>query len=196
MPLESADRRCLLELARRSISIGCGQDSTPALPRETWSGALTDTRATFVTLKHDGRLRGCRGTVEPKSPLVEDVWQNAWASAYTDPRFQPVSPPEINLLEICISVLTPLQPLSVASEAQLLELLRPGLDGLVLRCGSAGATFLPAVWEMLPDPREFITQLKLKAGWSPSFWSDSLTAQRYGTETFDSAAPPVPPDPR
>lgn len=178
----------LLELARRSISEGCGLSLPPATPPASWPAALAELRATFVTLKHAGELRGCRGTIEPRCPLAEDVWRNAWASAYTDPRFPPVSSAQIDLLEVSISVLTPLEPLAAGSEAELLEALRPGLDGLVLRCGAAGATFLPAVWETLPDPRDFLTQLKLKAGWPPSFWSQSLTAQRYSTETFHSPA--------
>lgn len=196
MPLEIEDRARLLELARRSITDGCGHGLPPPAPPQSWSAALTELRATFVTLKREGQLRGCCGTIEPRCLLAEDVWRNAWASAYADPRFRPVSGAEIDLLEVSISVLTPLEPLSPGSEAELLEMLRPGLDGLVLRCGPAGATFLPVVWETLPDPRDFLTQLKLKAGWPPSFWSQSLTAKRYSAETFHSPASPREADAR
>lgn len=190
MPLRIDERRELLELARRSIADGCGRDAPPPAPRQSWSAALGELRATFVTLKRKGQLRGCCGTIEPRFTLAEDVWRNAWASAYADPRFRPVPGAQIGLLELTVSVLTPLEPLAIGSEAELLAVLRPGLDGLVLRCGPVAATFLPAVWEIFPRPREFIAQLKSKAGWAPTFWSQSLTAHRYSTETFHSAAAP------
>lgn len=188
MGLETRDRMCLLELAHRSIAAGAGHGLPAPVPQSIWPAALTEHHATFVTLKRSGALRGCRGTVEPRNPLSQDVWKNAWASAYADPRFPPVSGSELALLDISISVLTSLQPLPASSEAALLEALRPGVDGLVLRCGAAVATFLPAVWEVLPDPREFLTQLKLKAGWPEAFWSRAMTAQRYATETFEAPA--------
>ena len=184
MALESTDRAQLLELARRSIERGCGHAYPAPAPQESWPPALIERRASFVTLKRAGELRGCRGTIEPQHPLAEDIWRNAWASAYADPRFPPLSGTELALLDIAISVLTPLEPLHVASELELVEVLRPGLDGLVLRCGASTATFLPAVWEILPDPCEFVSQLKIKAGWPASFWSAELAALRYRTETF------------
>ena len=184
MPLDLRDQRSLLELARRSIADGCGHGWPPPAPQESWSPELSEPRATFVTLQSEGQLRGCRGTIEPKYPLAEDVWRNAWASAYADPRFPPVSAGQVARLDIAISMLTPLAPLPAASERELLDALRPGLDGLVLRCGAAMATFLPAVWDIFPDPREFVSQLKVKAGWSPSFWSAEVTVQRYQAETI------------
>lgn len=147
MALEAEARTRLLGLARRSILDGLGQCGPPPLPREAWSEALNEPRATFVTLKLAGELRGCRGTLEARCPLAQDLWRNAWFSAYADPRFRPVSGEEIARLEVAISVLTALTPLHVASETELLAALRPGIDGLVLRCGAAAATFLPAVWE-------------------------------------------------
>lgn len=190
MALEAEDRTRLLELALRSIADGCGRGLPPPVPQESWPAALAEPRAAFVTLKREGELCGCCGTIEPRCSLAEDVWQNAWASAYADPRFPPLSGTEIGLLEVAVSVLSPLETLSVGNDAELLEVLRPGLDGLVLRCGAAGATFLPAVWEIFPDPRDFLTQLKLKAGWPRSLWPQSLTAQRYSTETFHAPTSP------
>ena len=190
MALEAEARTRLLGLARRSILDGLGQGVPPPLAPEAWPEALNEPRATFVTLKLAGELRGCRGTLEARCPLAQDLWRNAWFSAYADPRFRPVSGEEIARLEVAISVLTALTPLHVASETELLAALRPGIDGLVLRCGAEAATFLPAVWEDLPDPRDFLTQLKLKAGWAPSFWSEALRAERYCTETFRSALEP------
>ena len=189
--LERADRSRLLGLARRSIAIGARGAGSGPLPQEQWPPALIEPRATFVTLTAGEELRGCRGTVEPQRPLFEDVWQNAWASAYTDPRFWPVAEDEVASLTVVISVLSALEPIAARSETEVIESLEPGLDGLVLRCGHSGATFLPVVWETLPDPRAFVTHLKTKAGWRSSFWSADMLALRYRTETFSSAAEPA-----
>jgi uncharacterized protein len=189
--LKESERSRLLELARRSIARGFGGHRPQPLPQEAWSPALLEPRATFTTLTLGGELRGCCGTIEPQRSLVHDVWHNAWVSAYSDIRFWPVSALELSSLGITISVLTPLEPIAARSEAELIACLEPGIDGLVLRCGVARATFLPAVWQSLPEPREFVRQLKGKGGWSPSFWPPEMTAFRYRTETFrsgDSAA--------
>jgi len=182
--LELSDRARLLELARGSIARGSGGRQPGPTPEDAWSPALLEQRATFTTLTLEGELRGCCGTIEPQRALVEDVWHNAWASAYADPRFWPVSTTELGLLEIAISVLTPLEPIAAGDEAELIAALEPGVDGLVLRCGAARATFLPAVWESLPDPREFVAHLRRKAGWSADSWPRAMTAFRYRTETF------------
>lgn len=182
--LKESDRSRLLELAHRSIARGVGRDRPEPLPQEAWSPALLEPRATFTTLTRRGELRGCCGTIEPHRPLVHDVWHNAWVSAYSDLRFWPVSAVEISSLGISISVLTPLEPIVARSDAELIACLEPGVDGLVLRCGAARATFLPAVWQSLQEPREFVRQLKGKAGWPAFFWPPEMTAFRYRTETF------------
>jgi AmmeMemoRadiSam system protein A len=182
--LDPGDRRRLIEAARESIARGYGKAHPELLPAGAWSAGLCESRATFTTLTLGGELRGCRGAIEPQRPLVEDVWANAWASAYDDPRFPPVSADEIPRLGISISVLTPLEALTVTSEAELIDALEPGVDGLVLSHGAARATFLPAVWRQLPDARDFVAQLKHKAGWPAAFWPRDLRAYRYRTETF------------
>ena len=184
--LESPERIELIQIARNSIASGFSRVSPSLPPERAWAPELLEPRATFTTLKLAGELRGCCGTVEPQRPLAHDVWHNAWVSANADPRFWPVSPMEVDALEISISVLTPLEPIAVSSESDLVESLEPGVDGVLLRCGAARAVFLPAVWESLPDAGEFITQLKSKAGWPPSFWSPDVTAFRFRTETFNS----------
>jgi hypothetical protein len=182
--LEQSDRQRLLELARQSTARGLGRARPEPVPDGPWSVALREPRATFTTLTLGGALRGCRGAIEPHRALVEDVWHNAWASAYDDPRFPPVSADEVPRLEISISVLSALEVIPADSEAELIAALEPGVDGLVLVRGAARATFLPAVWQQLPDPSEFLAQLKYKAGWSASFWSADVSAYRYRTETF------------
>jgi AmmeMemoRadiSam system protein A len=183
--LDASERCRLLHLARRSIGSGNDLYSPRPLPQEDWPAALLSPRATFVTLRIAGELRGCCGSVEPKRPLAEDVWHNAWVSAYADPRFGPVSAAEITSLEIAVSVLTPLEPIAARNDDELLATLEPGVDGLVLRCSNSGATFLPAVWDSVSDAREFLARLKAKAGWPPGYWPSGMTALRYRTQTFE-----------
>jgi uncharacterized protein len=184
--LENTDRMRLLELARCSVARGLGRCLPERPPERASSASLLEPRATFTTLELEGELRGCCGTIEPQRPLLHDVWYNAWKSAYADPRFPPVSAAELSALEFTISVLTPLDPIPARSEADLIAALQPGVDGLVLACGTARATFLPAVWRFLPEPREFVAHLRRKAGISDyRTWSE-IAALRYRTETFSS----------
>jgi len=180
------DRNELLRLARGSIESGLNTGQLAPAPVRA-SAALNTPRATFVTLRIDGDLRGCCGSIEPRFMLAEDVWRNAWASAFADPRFPRLSAAEYEDSDVQISVLTPLEPMLVASEAGLIETLLPGVDGLVLKLGNERATFLPAVWEMLRDPVDFVRHLKVKAGWPASFWSPEIQMWRYRTESFGLA---------
>jgi AmmeMemoRadiSam system protein A len=184
MDLDISQRRKLLELGRKSIELGLTVRRLPA-----WSDAQIDAdlqlpRASFSTLEIDGRLRGCCGTIYPTRSLAEDVWRNAWASAFSDPRFPPLARSEYPNLDLHISVLSPIEPVNLESESELLESLRPGTDGLVLELDAARATFLPAVWEQLPEPREFLRHLKEKAGWPATFWSSRIRVYRYMTQSF------------
>ena len=145
---------------------------------------LREPRATFVTLRLDGELRGCIGTIDARRPLGEDVAANARAAAYRDPRFPPVSNDERAALAIEVSVLSPRTPLPAASEAEALEQLRPGVDGVYLQYGGASATFLPQVWENLPDPRAFLEALRHKAGLPAGFWHPDVRLSRYTVDKF------------
>jgi AmmeMemoRadiSam system protein A len=145
---------------------------------------LRESRATFVTLRLDGELRGCIGTIDARRPLGEDVAANARAAAYRDPRFPPVGDAERAALEIEVSVLSPRMPLAAASEAEALAQLRPGVDGVYFQYGSASATFLPQVWENIPDPRDFLDALRHKAGLPAGFWHPDVRLSRYTVEKF------------
>ena len=124
------------------------------------------------------------GTLEARRPLVVDVAVNARNAAFRDPRFEPLATPEIDGLEVGISVLAPPEPLPRASRAELLRALRPGVDGLILEDGHRRATFLPAAWQTLPDPQGFLDHLLRKAGLSPEAWPAKLRLQRYTVESF------------
>jgi AmmeMemoRadiSam system protein A len=186
--LENEDRTLLLQIARASIVHGLerGGPLEDSALDETMclTPALTEPRATFVTLQQSGALRGCIGSLEVKFPLAADVARNAFNAAFVDPRFMPLAAQELRAVRVEITVLSPHTQLHVGSEAQLLAELDPGVDGLVLECRGRRATFLPQVWQQLPDAEQFVSQLKLKARIPADYWSDDIKAHRYGAESF------------
>lgn len=177
-------RRTLLKLARDSIAHGLRHDGPPRPDADAYPEALLEQRATFVTLHLQQRLRGCIGTLQAHRALVDDVAWNAHAAAFRDHRFGPLREAEFDPLHIEISILSPPEPFPVGSEEELLEQLRPGVDGLILEEGTRRATFLPAVWDSLPEPHEFVCQLKMKGGMPANYWSDRIRVQRYTAEKF------------
>lgn len=182
--LNDAEKIQLKDLARASICYGLQHGKPLPIELEDFSQYLRQICATFVTLRIQGRLRGCIGTVEARRPLVEDVVEHAYAAAFLDPRFQPLREAELDELDISISILSPRSLMSVTSEQDLLEQLHPGTDGLVLELGQQGATFLPTVWEELPNPADFVKHLKRKAGLDPKAWNAGLRCYRYTTDEF------------
>jgi len=190
--LERASRSQLLQTATEAIEsqlerrVAAGPDEA-ALPPE-----LREPRASFVTLTVGGELRGCCGTLEPRRPLATDVWHNARASAFGDPRFQPLEAREWHRVDLEVSVLSPLERVPVRTEAELIAQLVPGEDGLVVAWRGSRATFLPKVWEQLRDPVEFLGHLKRKAGWAPEFWAEDVEVWRYFTEVIAGERRPGP----
>jgi uncharacterized protein len=182
--LDPSHQHLLLTLARQSILVGLREKRRVPCPDFVHDGTLDASRASFITLRTEGRLRGCCGTLEPQGALAEGVWRNAWSSAFSDPRFAPLREEEYANLDVHISVLGPLEPVAAMTEQELLRQLRPGVDGLLLQRGAAQATFLPAVWGQLPDAVEFVRQLKLKAGWTADFWAPDIAVWRYTTKSF------------
>jgi AmmeMemoRadiSam system protein A len=185
MRLDASARAALLEFASAAIRDGFNSNVPPVLPEVEGGGVLAASGASFVTLTRAGRLRGCRGTIEAFQPLAADVAANAFFSAFEDPRFLPLEEYELEDLALEISVLSPLEALPPMSEQEFLATLRPGIDGLVIEDAGRRATFLPAVWETLPEPARFVRELKLKAGLPGGWWSRTLQCHRYGTESFD-----------
>ncbi|MGB5065380.1 MAG: AmmeMemoRadiSam system protein A [Candidatus Competibacter sp.] len=185
--LSKLDRAALLEVARASIQHGLRHGQALEVEPANYPETLRPPRATFVTLETGGQLRGCIGALVARQPLVQDVAAHAFAAAFEDPRFPELREDEFPKLDIHISVLSPPEPLSFSSEAELLAQLRPGVDGLIIQFRHYRATFLPAVWEQLPDPYVFLAQLKQKAGLPLDFWSPELSAERYTAEYFGDA---------
>jgi AmmeMemoRadiSam system protein A len=183
-PFAEDDRAALLAVAYRSLGHGVVHGSAlPVDPREH-SAALRGVRASFVTLHRAQTLRGCVGSLEAHQPLVVDVSRSAFAAGFRDPRFTPLRAEEIAEIEVHIAVLSPLERLPSANEEELVALLRPGVDGLVLQEGSRRGTLLPEVWESLGDARRFVREVKRKAGLPESGWSPRLEAFRYTTESI------------
>ena len=176
--LPKALRARLVEVARGSIEHGLAHGRPLAVTPSEFPAALKELRASFVTLQIDRRLRGCIGHLEAVQPLVVDVAENAFAAAFRDPRFAPLSSTEWPRVEVHLSLLTKPEPMHFTDEADLVAQIRPGVDGLILQDGANRGTFLPSVWESLPDPRDFLVHLKHKAGLAANHWSEHLQVQR------------------
>jgi len=179
--METIDKgKILLPIARASIADALGRP-LKADEDAIW---LQDKAACFVTLTQEGKLRGCIGTLEAYRTLLEDVKANARAAAFHDPRFTPLKNKELDYTEIEISLLSPPQPLVYSGEQEALAQLQPGVDGVVFEFGRYRSTFLPQVWEQLPDPEEFMAHLKQKAGLFPDFWADQVRLYRYSVSKW------------
>ncbi len=138
----------------------------------------------FVTLTQDGELRGCIGSLEAHRPLAVDLEENARAAALRDPRFPPLTAAELPRTRVEVSILSRAEPMRFKDEQDALGQLRPGVDGVILEYGWHRATFLPQVWEQLPEPWQFMAHLKRKAGLSADFWSDEVKLSRYTVEKY------------
>ena len=182
--LTEAERETLLDIARHSIAYGLQHGRAATVTVADYSPALQEIKATFITLQIDGELRGCIGTLQAHRPLVEDVADNAYAAAFRDPRFPMLTKAEYERLQYHISILSTPEPMKFKDEQDLLSQLRPGVDGLVLEEGRFRGTFLPQVWDSLPDSKSFLRHLKQKAGLSPDYWSSTIKVQKYTVEEF------------
>jgi AmmeMemoRadiSam system protein A len=169
--------RTLLRIARQSLSEALGFGEGPGGWDDPW---LREPGATFVTLRRWGNLRGCVGSIQAYRPLFDDIWRNARASAFHDSRFPPVEPHELREITMEVSLLSAPEPLPCTCEAEAIRILRPGVDGVIFECEESRSTFLPQVWEQLPDLREFLDHLRRKAGLPRGFWSPEVRISRYG----------------
>ena len=174
----------LLRLARGSIEYGLHHDEPLPVYCDELPGALTELAATFTTLQLEGQLRGCCGTLEAARPLATDVARSAFQAAFRDFRFNPVTRDELHGIRLEVSVLSPLEAISVSDESDLLKRLTPGIDGLVIVESGRRATFLPKVWDSLPEPRLFLAALKSKCGLPKDYWSERLEFLRYSTTSY------------
>ncbi len=185
--LAEGDRARLLDAARASLAFGADKGRPMrAGPGADLSAALRAMRASFVTLRVGGRLRGCRGSVTAREPLLLDVVANAYKAGFEDPRFGRLTADELADAELGISVLSTPRPIRCADENELLRRLRPDVDGLILQEGDKRGLFLPGVWASVPGPAQFVRQLKRKAGLSADRWSEDMRAFRFTAESFSA----------
>ncbi|MGZ6347467.1 MAG: AmmeMemoRadiSam system protein A [Anaerolineales bacterium] len=179
--LTPEEKHTLLKVARQSLEAGVRGKPLPGLDLDEMTPNLRSEGASFVTLTVHGELRGCIGALEPYQPLAEDVREHAVAAALDDYRFPHVQSSELASIQIEVSRLTTPVPLEYSDSADLLSKLRPGIDGVVLRDGFRRATFLPQVWEKIPDTAAFLANLCYKMGAAPEAWKrrhmDVLTYQ-------------------
>jgi AmmeMemoRadiSam system protein A len=168
--LSDDEKRILLRLARKSIESSVNHILIPDLILSDYSLRLQQPGASFVTLTDGGMLRGCIGALEPYQPLVQDVCEHAAAAALDDYRFPPVAEDEVPHLIIEISRLTSPEPFYYKKPQELVEKIVPGVDGIILRDGMRRATFLPQVWEKLPDVNVFLSHLCQKMGAADDLW--------------------------
>jgi len=179
MSLTKTQQQQLLQTAKDSIAYGLKQGQALPMNSEDYDPELQEIRASFVTLEIHHQLRGCIGMLEAVRPLIVDIADNAFAAAFRDYRFPPVTESEYAQLEIHLSILTKPELISFYSEEDLLRQIRPNIDGLIMQEGNLRGTFLPSVWESLPEPSDFLRHLKTKAGFSADYWSDSVKVFRY-----------------
>ena len=180
MSLEKNEHgKILLQIARTAISRALHVPGTSAAEVEENMSWLSKPGATFVTLTQWGELRGCIGSLQACDPLIEDVSNNAVSAALYDPRFLPLAADELDTVNLEVSLLSELQSLGFTSEADALAQLRPDIDGIVFEYGPYRSTFLPQVWESLPQPQQFLARLKSKARLSENFWAEDVKLSRY-----------------
>jgi AmmeMemoRadiSam system protein B/AmmeMemoRadiSam system protein A len=187
--LQSLNKRqgqTLVKLARQTIAQKLGKRSTKVDPEALADAALQEKRGTFVTLTINKQLRGCIGNLEARDSIVAGVERNAVNAAFHDPRFPPLKADELDRVDIEVSILTEPRPLEYRDGKELISKLRVNVDGVILRKGPAGATFLPQVWEQLPKPEEFLSHLCMKAGLPADTWEKGhLDISTYQVQYFE-----------
>jgi uncharacterized protein len=187
--LLASERAQLLAVATESIGdVLLGRPARR--PRaQDWTGAVAAPGASFVTLERDGELLGCIGSLTADEPLVIDVARHALAAAFADPRLPPVTVADYEAMTVKVSVLSAPRPIPATNHPELIERVRPGVDGLLVECEHRRATLLPTVWEHLRDPRAFLAALWEKAGLRPGTWPPRTRVARYRTDEFADDGP-------
>lgn len=182
--LTLAEQHLLKDIAAAAIEFGLQYDRPPQPDVSHLPASLRETGACFVSIYKQGEFRGCIGTLLAHRPLAEDANENGFSAAFNDPRFAPLTPTEWAHCQLHLSIIAEPQPLFVKDQQDLLNKLKPGVDGVILSAGNKRATFLPQVWEQLPDKQQFIAHLKQKAGLNADEWPVNLQIQLYQTQSF------------
>lgn len=179
--LDELEGEPLLDHAFGAIAESLGQPTPAPSATPTW---LRAQGACFVTLEFGARLHGCIGTIEPHQPLLENLRRNARAAAFEDPRSRALRVDELAMVDLSVAVLGPLAALALHDEPTARSTLRPGIDGVLLSWRGRRGVFLPKVWDKLPDARDFLDQLKRKAGLPADFWAPDLVLETFEVRSF------------
>jgi AmmeMemoRadiSam system protein A len=180
----------LVKVARNTIDNRLNKVEQPPIDGKDLPEKFQERLGTFVTITIDGNLRGCIGHIMPRETVIEGIRENAINAAFRDPRFPPLTKEEFDKIEIEISILTAPQELTYSDAEDLLHKLRPGKDGVIITKGYHEATFLPQVWDQLPDKEEFLTHLCMKAGLSHDSWKkEKLQVSTYQVQAFEEGKP-------
>ncbi len=190
--LRPGERAHLLGVARASIDCGLHRGCALPIDDADIDETLAARLGVFVTLTRQSALRGCIGSLESAEPLPRTVAESAYGAAFRDPRFPRLEAAELSEVSIEISVLSAMVPVRAASREALLAELAPAADGLLLEDGAHRSTFLPKVWEQLPEPAHFLEQLMIKAGLPANHWSPGLRFYRYGATCFSETLAGTP----
>jgi len=180
--MNEEQKNILLGLAKQSIRYGLDHGQLMTFDSTQYPVALNQKQAAFVTLKKQGVLRGCIGSLIAQRPLIDDVVHRAYSAAFEDPRFPKLEDVEWPQIDVSISVLSEPHLMQFDSEAHFLTQLQPGRDGIILVEGQKQSTFLPSVWQEIPEPEMFISRLKMKAGLPSNYWSETIKAYVYHAE--------------
>jgi AmmeMemoRadiSam system protein B/AmmeMemoRadiSam system protein A len=173
--------RDMIRIARLGLEEAVLSHKAYSPSRNDYADSLFDKGASFVTLEKGGKLRGCIGTVRPQTAISHDIARNAYLAALEDGRFSSIAPGELKDMSITVSQLTDFERIEYANEKDLLARITPGIDGLILRDGNRQGLFLPSVWKQLPDRKEFLGRLKVKAGIAPEYWSSAIKVYKFRT---------------
>ena len=187
-PLAEREGDLLLRIAEEAVVDGLLGSPPRGRAVSTMPPALREPRGVFVTLSVNGRLNGCLGSMEGVEPLAHGTARHAWSAAFADPRLPALRAADYEALTIEVSVLSRLAPLPARSRPELLAQLRPDLDGVVVAAANRRALFLPAVWDQLPDPADFLDHLQAKAGFPPPRWPEGMRAWRFSAQRFTRRA--------
>ena len=182
--LTQKDQKMLKKVAHDAVVHAIYYSEELPISLSKFPATLHSYQNTFVTLKYNGKVIGCMGSLEANQPLVNDVVHHAFSASYYDPRFPDPKTIDPEKIEIHISLLSPIEEIKFSSEQELLSAIRPGQDGLLMCEGQQSGTFLPAVWDSIPDPESFLKELKRKAGLPGDYWSDTIKVYRYTTDSW------------
>lgn len=170
--ISKSEKEYLLKLARKALEVYFETGKEISIDVKEVPIGLKDGAATFVTLTINGELRGCIGKLEADQPLYKDVIGNVYLAAFSDSRFDPLTHDELGLINIEISILTKPEILTYSSPEDLFMKISKTKPGLIIKSGYYQATFLPQVWEDLPDADKFLNHLCQKAGLNQYYWKN------------------------